>query len=230
MAGRYLLLQEDGRTGRHVAELVLFVVEHGLTGIEIDFEDFGNWDQKIYGRYKAFIARLGSELHRYNKKLMVDGPATGNAEEEAWYSWRYSDFTTLPVDQVVVMAYDYHFDKGAGHPVAPLAWIRDVVQWVVARYPDKNRLTFSIPSYGYRGAVGTQRFKLLTHQELESEPGFEHATRDSSSGEMTWERNGTIYFYQDSQSMALKRAVIESLGIYSISVWHLGGNPWFPLE
>ena len=222
-----LFLEADDRTGTHVAELVLFVVEHGFTGVEIDFEDFGNWDQKIYERYKAFITRLGSELHRHNKKLMVDGPATGNAEEEAWYSWRYNDFTTLPVDQLVVMAYDYQFDTGAGNPVAPLAWIRDVVRWVVSRYPDKNRLTIGIPSYGYRGTTGTQRFTLLTHHELQREPGFEQATRDSSSGEMTWERNGISYFYQDSRSMALKREVIESLGIRSISVWHLGGNPWF---
>jgi len=44
---------------------------------------------------------------------------------------------------------------------------------------------------------------------------------------MTWQSGDTIYFYQDSVSLEKKRDLVTSLGIRSISIWHLGGNSWF---
>ncbi len=213
--------------GVHTSALVAFVVDNDITGVELDFEDFGRWDTSTYAQYKNFVTKLGNALHAKGKKLMIDGPATANIEEENWFVWRYKDFVSLPVDHVVVMGYDYQFDHGSGNPVSPTVWLKNVIAFTRARFPDTNRLTIGIPSYGYKGVGTTQKFNLLTYDQIKREPGFSTATRDPKSFEMTWKQGGFVYFFQDSVSMSKKRQVVEAAGIKSISVWHLGGNAWF---
>lgn len=213
-------------SGTEIPTLVDFVVKNNITGIELDFEDFSSWTPEAYTNYKLFVRTLGDALHLKGKKLMLDGPAVSNATEENWFLWRYSDFVTLPVDHMVIMAYDYQYDYGAGTPIAPLDWIKDVANWISTKYP-KEKLTVGLPSYGYQGANGSYRLTILTLDQIRKKSGFATAVRDVSSGEMTWRSGSTVYFYQDSQSLRQKRDLVASLGITSVSVWHLGGNPWF---
>lgn len=88
-------------------------------------------------------------------------------------------------------------------------------------------LTIALPSCGYQGQYGMQKISIVTHEQIKTRPGYNTATRDPRSAEMTWRDGETIYFYQDKTSLAKKREVVTSMGIHSISVWHLGGNPWF---
>ena len=208
-----------------IETLVRFVTENNLTGIELDFEDFGGWNQQTYNKYLSFVERLGTALHAEDKKLMLDGPAISNTIEQGWFSWKYEDFTSLPVDHIVVMAYDYQFDHGTGEPVAPLNWIKEVTTWASTHYP-KNRLSIGIPSYGYEGQVGKRPF-IRTYDQLKNKAGFANAKRDVSSGEMTWKSGSTVYFYQDMESLRQKIKVVNDAGVPSVSIWHLGGNLWF---
>lgn len=222
---RFLSRATEG--GDDIRRLTEFAVANRLTGIELDFEDFGGWSRSSYDRYKGFVRLLGESLRAEGKRLMIDGPAISSDEEAAWFPWNYADFTDLPVDWVVVMAYDYQFDHGAGNPVAPLEWIDRVVRRTRDSFSDASRLSFGIPSYGYRGEKGTSSIRLLTHSEASALPGFSSALRDAGSAERVG-RNGTeVVFFQDSTSMDEKRAIIERAGVSSVSVWHLGGNEWF---
>jgi len=222
-----ILLSRSVSNDADVKRLVDFVATNGMTGIELDFEDFGGWNAGTYGRFKQFTEKLGTALHEQGKQLMIDGPAIASDEEKGWYQWRYEDFVSLPVDHVVVMAYDYQFDHGTGTPISPLNWTRDVIRYAVSKFPDTSRITIGIPSYGYRGESGTGRISILTYDQTKKIPGFSKAKRDVSSGEMTWTDGGMVDYYQDGESMSLKRKAIEAAGIYSVSVWHLGGNTWF---
>jgi spore germination protein YaaH len=218
-------LAADAATGEHVERLVDFVVAEEFTGVEIDFEDFGGWTPTIYAEYKAFIQRLGTALHREGKQLMIDLPATRDEIEEAWYQVRLTDFVNLPVDYLVIMAYDYQFDHGIGQPVAPLDWITDVVSFTKSRYPYHDRLVIGVPSYGYKFEAG--RISILTAAQITAEPGYHTAERDQTSQELLWQTNGVYYAFQDEKSMQAKIDVILRQGIGKVSIWHLGGNPWF---
>jgi len=209
-----------------IERLVTFVVINDLTGIELNFEDFGSWTAGNYTDFKTFVSRLGRALHAKDKQLMVVGPPVANAIEETWFLWRYEDFVILPVDYMVVMGYDYQYDHGASEPIAPLDWLRDIIAWISIRYP-KEKLTIALPSYGYEGLVGTHQFSILTYEQIRLQPGYNTDTRDPRSAEMTWQYGDTVYFYQDSSSLQKKRELVTSLGIQSISIWHLGGNLWF---
>jgi|GEM_PF-1422270 len=222
-----LFLSSTLEDGTSINTLVDFAVNNNISGIEIDFEDFGGWTKPMYANYKQFITKLGNALHEKKKKLIIDGPATSSAVEEAWYVWRYADFNALPVDRLVVMTYDYQYDQGSGEPVAPISWLQNTIKWTLGRFPNKAKLSIGIPSYGYRGTIGTQKFSLLAYDQIKKEPGFATAQRDPKSFEMTWQNGNNVYFYQDGESMARKMQVIQSSGINSVSVWHLGGNLWF---
>lgn len=222
-----LFLTDTEKASAHINILVSFVVDNRMTGIELDFENFGGWDQTMYTDYKQFVTQLGNALHEKKKKLMIDGPATSNAVEQAWYVWRYADFVTLPVDRIVVMTYDYQFDQGAGQPISPIVWIQNTIKWTRSAFPNASKLSFGIPSYGYRGTDGAQKFSLLTYEQIQKEPGFSTAVRDKDSFEMTWRMGDNVYFFQDAVSMSEKLRTIQAAGISSVSVWHVGGNPWF---
>jgi len=210
-----------------VKTLVNFVTSNNLTGVELDFEGYGSWTPKMYANYKSFVKILGNALHAKEKKLMIDGPAVSNAAEEAnWYLWRYADFVNLPVDEMVVMAYDYQYDYGAGTPVAPLTWLEAVTTYISNKYP-KDKITIGLPSYGYQGTRGEYNIKILTRDQLSKLPGYTTAKRDVASGEMFWQSGDRVYFYQDATSLIMKRDAVQNLGITSVSIWHLGGNPWF---
>lgn len=205
--------------------LVQFVVAHNLTGIELDFEDFGGWSVASYVNYKKFVSLLGDALHKEGKKLMLDAPMITDNTEQAWYQWRYEDFSNLPVDYIVLMAYDYQFDHGVGEPIAPLEWMRKGISWASARFPAQT-LSVGIPSYGYEGTEHKKPI-IRTYEQLRNRPGFTTAERHTGSGERTWISGNTVYFYQDATSIQQKIAVVIDAGINSISLWHLGGNPWF---
>lgn len=222
-----IFIQEDAESNTYTDRLVNFVVNNNLTGIEIDFEDYGGWDASLYNGYKEFIKRLGTELHEKNKKLIIDGPAVSNSIEEKWYVWRYEDFVTLPVDYVLVMAYDYQFDHGVGEPVSPINWIEKVIDWTSSKFTDKSRLVIGVPSYGYYGTIGQNKQIIVTYDQILKYPGFDTAKRDEKSGEMMWKHGNNFYVYQDSISMNMKIKAILNKGIGNISVWHLGGNNWF---
>ena len=206
--------------------LVNFSIDNNISGIELDFEDFSSWTPEAYEKYKKFVNALGLALHAKGKKLMIDGPAVSDAIEEKWFVWKYEDFLLLPVDNIVVMAYDYQYDHGVGSGITPLNWLKSVVTWTSSRYT-KSKITIGLPSYGYKGVSDSYKTTNLTKEQMTKEPGFKTAKRDTDSGEMTWQNQSMIYFYQDSKSLNQKLEIVRSLGINYVSIWHLGGNPWF---
>jgi spore germination protein YaaH len=223
-----IFIQKEIKDGVGMNTLVKFVNDNNMNGVEIDFENYNFWSKDQYLRYRQFITKFGNELHKNNKKLMIDGPAISSTKEESNLVWRYQDFINLPVDKIVVLAYDYQFDNGPGKPVTPIFWLKDVIKYTTSKYPIKKKISIGIPSYGYKGDTVTGKITLLTYNQMKMESGFDTAKRDSESYEMTWKSGTSVYFFQDGESMLEKRKVVESTGIYSISVWHLGGNLWFP--
>lgn len=215
----HALLSSASLQSAAINTLTNFVVGTGFTGIELDWEQFDNWLPADYSNFKKFTTDLGNSLHSNRKKLMIDAPALTSAGLQ----FRYEDFANL--DYVAIMVYDYQYDYGVGQPVAPESWITNVVKYAKSKLP-ADKIVIGIPSYGYHGTVGSYTLAIDTYAQSSAFPGF--STRKvNSEGEEAWVYGNTYYSAQPQSNLDRKKALLESLGIKNISVWHLGGNNWF---
>lgn len=205
--------------------LVNFVVENNLTGIELDFEDVGGFDQNLVDNYLDFIKKLGNSLHQNQKELMVDLPAVSDKTEEGWYLLKYKSFNNLPVDYIVIMAYDYQYDHGIGNPVSPLTWLEKVILYSKSHIIDENKIVIGLPLYGYVGDYSSGNMRLLTRKQLTENSLFQTLQRDEASKELISPKlQGKILVAQDEVSLEAKIAVVKKSGLNKISLWHLGGS------
>jgi len=192
-------------------------------GIELDWEDFGQWDESYYTHYKQFVQKLASRLHDHGHKLMIDGPPIYDEASQSWYQWRYEDLNPL-VDDIVMMAYDNQFDTGVGNSIAPDDWTKQCLTWLKEKTDGKG--IAGIAAYGYSGNKDNNRIAVNTSDIIKRRAGDLHFSRNSD-GEMTAERDGTFYDYADKQTMAIRLKQVEASGLKRASVWSLGSNPWF---
>lgn len=230
IAGMNALTSSKALTSTFVSTMLSFLQTSGFTGVEIDFEDFAQWSPQQYNAYKTFLVALGNALHAQGYKLMIDGPAISDSTYQSYYQFKYEDMNALPIDAIVAMAYDQQNDNGAGTPVSSLAWINNICQWMLSKINDHNRIIIGLNSYGYMGRQGAYTVTKQTYQQSSQMPGFSTATRDASSGEMTWTSGNMFYDYSDSTSLNLKLQTVLNSGISNVSIWHLGGGNAFPAQ
>ncbi len=202
-----------------ITTLTNFAVSTGFTGIELDWEQFGSWSATDYSNFKSFTTALANSLHTQGKKLMIDAPAlTGSGSQ-----FKYEDFANL--DYVAIMVYDYQYDYGVGQPVTPLNWLTSVANYAKTKLP-VEKIVIGIPAYGYHGATGSYSMTIDTYAQSTALPGY--STRKiNADGEEYWTVGSTYYCAQPKSSLDKKKALLESLGIQNVSVWHIGGNLWF---
>lgn len=224
-----VMLENPTQRAESIAALTSFVRTTGFTGVELDFEGYGQWSPALYSEYKGYVQELGTKLHAQNGQLMVDLPPIGTTLEQSYYPLTYADMAKLSADYLVVMAYDYQYDYGAGTPIAPRTWLTAVVKQAQRSIP-ASKLVIGIPSYGYLGTTGSYVITKSTFADLAKEAGFATAVRDPSSNERTWRQAGTSYTYVDTSTLDAEKKVIDSLGVRYVSVWSLGGNAWFGPE
>ena len=232
------LCSDPTKRANAIATLKQFCVDNDFTGVELDWEDYGSWTAGQYTNYKTFVTELGTSLHASGFKLLIDAPPIWNSStsttsdewtsrnSSSYYVFRYEDFETLPVDQIVIMAYDYQYDMSAGTANSPLAWSEDVFQWAKSKISNKARITMALPSAGYSGATGGYSITGRTYAYLSAQTGFSGATRDAASAELIWANAGTSYAAIDDTAMVAKIKRMEAIGADRVSLWHIGSNKY----
>jgi len=226
LTGVNALMVDSAMQATNISTLVSFCQSIGFDGLELDFEGYASWSTGVYAGYLTFVTNLGNALHAVGLKLMIDGPAIENSTFQAFFKWKYEDFDSLPVDYICVLAYDKQWDDGGGTSLAPDAWTVNVVNWVKGKITDDNRIVVGIPAHAYYATTGGFDIVYQTHDQMKARTGYSTATRNADS-EMLFVSGGVSNIYNDIVSINQQRALVESLGIVNVSVWHLGGNDWF---
>ncbi len=215
------LLATSARRAAAIGAVSRFVATTGVSGVELDFEPT-EWTPTAWATYMTFVASLARLLH--GKSLEVDMNAWTSTPPDAE---RYLD-PVLAGAKVVVMAFDHQY-LDACSPIAPLRWLRQVVTYVGTQVPLAD-VTVGLPSYGYRATSCTSPTAVrdnIPYVTMAQQPGFSAARRDPSSGELRWRIGRTQYDCVDATALRLKLRTVEASGVHSVSVWSLGGNPWF---
>lgn len=223
------LLKNPVRRAMGEQTIESFINAHGLDGVDLDFEP-RQWSSAIWAQYMDFVRHIAANLTPEGRVVEVD--------MQAWTSTPFdASRYAVPVAmgaRLVVMAYDHEYDIACA-PITPYTWLRQVVHYALSQVPN-DALTVGIPSYGYT-TTNCQHVTRVTsnvaYVTMEHASGFSTnplvvaARRDPTSGEIRWTAGGTLFDYTDATALAAKLQTVEALGITDVSVWSLGGQPWF---
>jgi hypothetical protein len=223
------LLANASRESTALATIESFVASNGLNGVDLDFEP-NDWTTAMWSAYMSFVGDLVAALSPEGAGVEVDlEPFTTTP----WDAERYANIASAGA-HLVVMAYDDEYAV-ACQPITPYTWLQQVVAYAQSQVPASD-LTVGLPSYGYTTTT-CGRVKHVTsnvaYVTMQNEPGFPttpaavESLRDPSSGEIRWESDGVFFDYVDATALNAKLQTVESMGVTDVSVWSLGGEPWF---
>lgn len=223
------LLDNPTRLAAGEAVVEHFVVANHLNGVDLDFEP-NQWVPTDWHGFVTFMSGLVSAFGSSGRTVEVDLDAfTGTP----WDAERYADVASAGA-HLVVMAYDDEYGVACA-PITPYSWLRRVTAYAKSQVPLAD-LTVGIPSYGYDTTTCSQIAHVtdnVAYVDMVKKPGFPttpsaaNAVRDPNSGELRWVSGGTHYDVVDSTALNDKLAVVEASGVTDVSVWSLGGQPWF---
>ncbi len=216
------ILGEPALRGQTLAGLYALAVNPAYAGLSLDLENAGAADRSALS---SFVSQLANRLHAMHRKLTV--VVNGVPQEEPRHATYLYDYAALSVaaDRVFVLGWGAHWEGSAPGPIAPLAWVRQVVAHI-ALLPTARRFVLGEPLYGLDWAAGGQATALqfsgvaaLVHQ-FAVKPLL-----DRSADELTfaYERTGVAHrvWYLDAHSVLDRLRIARAAGL-AIGVWRLG--------
>ena len=209
----------------HVDELVKLAVANEYDGIDIDYEDLSRRDRAAYSE---FLTELGAELRAAGKLLTTAvHPKTSDAGyDERNFAQDYQAIGAA-VDQVRVMTYDYSWETSPPGPVAPAAWVEDVIAWTVTQIP-REKIILGVVLLGYDWGDGPGM--TVDYEQARSIASAHDATvrrfRDGSPWFAYQDSSGVRHqvWYEDSTSARTKLALVSEYGLAGAFFWRLGGE------
>jgi hypothetical protein len=223
------LLAKSSRRSAALSSIESFVSSNGIDGVDLDFEP-DRWTTAMWASYMTFVGDLAGALRTGGHGVEVDLDAFTTTP---WDAERYADVAAAGA-HLVVMAYDDEYAVACS-PITPYAWLQQVVGYARSQVPGPD-LTIGLPSYGYTTTTCTRIGHVTSnvpYVTMQLEPGFPttaaavESLRDPGSGEIRWESGGVLHDYVDAIALDAKLQVVEDLGVTDVSVWSLGGEPWF---
>lgn len=218
------MLHDPAAVRTHIQALVTLATREGYDGIDIDYEHLRAADRDAFS---DFLARLGDALHAEGKVLTAavhpKTSDTGDDERNA-----AQDFQAIgaAVDQVRVMTYDYSWEDSPPGPVAPTAWVEEVIAWTVTQVPAR-KVILGVVLLGYDWGDGPA--ETVDYQQAREAARTHDATiRRAGDGSpwFTYDQAGTRHevWYEDTTSVADKLALVPRYGLGGAFFWRLGGE------
>jgi spore germination protein YaaH len=213
--------------GAHIAAIVQAVTRAKWAGIDLDYESLAASDRTAYS---AFVTDLARALHDAGKKLTLTVHAK-TAEPGDWSGARAQDWQALgrAADEVRVMAYDYSTDSTAPGPIAPIAWVEDVLRLAVTEIPPE-KIVLGVAAYGYdwTGAGHAQDLQWADAEAIAHAHAIAPAwDTTSQSPYFTYQddqgRRHTVW-YEDARSLKAKLDLAAKYRVGGIVLWRLGGE------
>jgi len=146
------VLADAGKRTQHVQAVVAFAQTNGLSGVDIDYEQFAFADGRsswfgTYGAWGAFLEELGVALHGVGKTLAVSVPPVydaGQTSNSGYWVYNYAAIAQH-VDKVRIMTYSY--SGNAAGVISPYWWVEKSMIAAKAIVP-ADKIEMGIASYG----------------------------------------------------------------------------------
>ncbi len=224
---RTLLNSKEARAN-FIGNVVSLARREGHHAVNLDFEFIPAEDKDAFN---LFLAELSSALKRAQISLVVAVPAKD--KEVPWHA--AYDYAAIGkyADQVVLMAYDFHYRTGAPGPIAPYDWVTRVIAYT-RRFLPPHKIILGLGLYGYDWPEGKTAASLTFSQAeaLAAKHGvvpvwdpvscLPHFTYVDGAGvkHEVW--------YENQASLKAKLELAKNQWLAGISLWRLGmGFPEF---
>ncbi|KUO68673.1 MAG: hypothetical protein APF77_14810 [Clostridia bacterium BRH_c25] len=255
----YLLTDTDAQ-----AEVILQVVQAlsntpvesgtiSFDGIVVDFENLRG--EKLKKLYNEFLAKLKTELVKYDKKLYVAVHPKRGGGHTYYDGYDYRTIGDI-ADKVILMAHDYNAisltesEMAIGYNDTPLTPINEIY-YALKAIADKETGVADLSKVWLQLSFDTVQWKMaegkvinrnafrpsyvqLRDRMTKNEPGSDLKARYSEKLQNPWltyynNSDGTnnIIWYEDSRSISAKIELAKLFGINGVSLWRLGNIPDF---
>jgi spore germination protein len=213
----YNLLSSQTNIDSVAAALSSAVTSQGWDGVTIDMESLQARDTS---GLTAFMTALRQALPP-GKTISLDLMNGQSTEEYAALGY---DLPTLGqiVDHLVLMAYDEHTQASDPGPVGSLPWQQRGLDVLVSQVP-AAKVDLGVAGYGYCWPP-TGAATQVSDQGARDLVAADGATAqfDEASGEWTATlSDGTVLWWSDARSFALRRTMAADEQIHGLAVWDL---------
>jgi chitinase len=182
-------------------QLVSFVQQHQLDGIDVDLEG-----ALIDSNYETFVTGLAKQLKPANKLL--------TAAVATWVSARITDGALRQFDFINLMSYDktgpWTPDRPGPHAPYQMA-VDDLLHWTKTRNLPARKIVLGIPFYGYR--FSKAGIRSMSYNEILS--GFPQAAQQDS----ILTADSARIFYNGANTIQAKTRLAQQAG--GIMIWQL---------
>ena len=217
------LLTSTGLRTKLIDNIVYFIEEYNLDGINVDFE---NVKASYADGYIQFLRELSIKLRSRKKVLSIDNYIP--LEFNSFYNIKEQG---MVADYLCVMAYDEHYSGSAdAGSVSSLGWVKKCIE-NTAKNVQMNKLIVGLPFYTriWREAADG---KLKT-KALGMEGGLNLASANNAKKEWN-EKSGQYYaewkdgkdrmriWLEEERSVAAKLDLVEKDEVAGIAFWKLG--------
>ncbi|KUG04480.1 putative peptidoglycan hydrolase yvbx, not involved in spore germination [hydrocarbon metagenome] len=206
-----------------IGNLMDQVNKYGYDGVNIDFEFINAGDAAHFTTFlKELKAVLGAEKE-------LSAAVFARTESDQWPTgYEYAKIGQI-ADQVVVMAYDYHYKTSSAGAVAPLWWVEKVVDYMTARIP-AHKIMLGMATYGYDWSSNGSA-QTITAEKLagikEKYQVTEHFDSKSMSPYYTYSdeyKNSHEIWMENERSLKGKLDKATGARLGGISFWRIGNG------
>lgn len=213
------LLRSPANVRRVATQVAAYATRGPWDGVNLDLEALGP-------AYAAGLVDLARELQARMPEahtVSIDVSARGSVASYRRAGYRLGALART-VDVVQLMAYDQHGPTWSGPgPIGALDWQRRSLTALLAKVP-AAQVDLGVAGYGYtwpRGRDG-RSVTVARARSLARADGV-RPRWDARAGE--WRArldDGTVVWWSDGRSLALRRATALELGLHGLALWRLG--------
>ena len=217
-------LGNAAQTEAMLDNLLAIVRRAGYAGVNFDIEGIPGADRQLYS---DFIAEASARLHAMGDQVSVAVPSEQANNLGEWWDAAY-DYPALgrSVDQLIMMAYDYHYAGGNPGPVSPIAWDQAVISYAKSVMAP-SKVFLGMPLYGYVWKTSNDSGTAYWISGMENTAAQHGAviTRDGAYDEATFSytSGGAQYvgWYVDGQGAADRIRLAHDAGIGGVVAWRM---------
>jgi len=204
---------------RAVYQLICFVQEYNLDGININFEHIRSTDG---GYYVQFLRELAVEMRRIGSTLSV-----ATFVPAAWHSQYYHELVGRTVDFVAIMTYDEHTaNSDTPGPVASLPFVERFIEQTLDLIP-REKVLMGLPLYNRLwivapdGSHSIENLGMMRPWTLVDEWGVTPVW-DPVAGSYYAEFNAYRIWIECERSIAEKPRIFDEHDLAGVASWRRG--------